>query len=134
MTLSMTFTASIAGAEDVCWKKADPALQSLKTWSDLHAWHKKFPKCDDGYFAEGLSEFVVASLAKRWETLQLLKTETIADNKFEAFVLKHIDSTTDEEDLALVAKNAKSKCPSKLGAFCKRIAKKAQMALKEIGG
>lgn len=133
MALSMSLTVSVAVAEDICWEKADPALKSLKTWSDLHAWHKKFPKCDDGYFAEGLSEFVVASLAKRWETLQLLKTETIANKKFEVFVLKHIDSTTDEDDLAVVIRNAETKCPAKLGAFCERLAKKAQMALKEIG-
>jgi len=132
MSLLMIITASVAVAEDVCWKQADPALQSLRTWSDLHAWHKKYPKCDDGYFAEGLSEFVVASLAKRWETLYLLKAETIADNKFEVFVLKHIDSSADGDDLSVVIRNANTKFPPKLGAFCKRIAKKAQMALKEI--
>lgn len=132
LALSMAFTASVAVADDVCWQKADPALGALRTWSDLHAWHKNYPKCDDGYFAEGLSEFVVASLAKRWETLHLLKAETIADHKFEEFVLKHIDSTTDEDDLAVVIRNAKAKCPAKLGAFCKRIAKKARVALKEI--
>ena len=133
ITLSMTFTASVAVAEDVCWKQADTTLQSLRTWHDLHAWYKNYPKCDDGYFGEGLSEFIVATLANRWETLHLLRTEVIANNTFEQFVLKHIDSTTDGDDLAVVIKNAKTKCPSKLGAFCKRIAKKAQMALKEIG-
>ena len=132
MALSMVFTASVAVADDVCWQKADPALGALRTWSDLHAWNKNYPKCDDGYFAEGLSEFVVASFAKRWETLHLLEAEIIADNKFEEFVLKHIDSTTDGDDLAVVIRNAKTKCPATLGAFCKRIAEKARMALKEI--
>ena len=133
MALSIAFAASVAVADDVCWQKADPALSALRTWSDLHAWYKNYPKCDDGYFGEGLSEFVVASLANRWGTLHLLKTETIADNAFDLFVLKHIDATTDESDLAVVIKNAKTKCPSKLGPFCKKIAKKARMALKEIG-
>lgn len=130
--ITMAFTASVAVADDVCWGNGDPALGALNTWKDLHAWHKNYPKCDDGYFGEGLSEFVVVSLARRWETLQLLKSETTKDKSFEQFVLKHIDATTDENDLAIVIKNAKGKCPSNLEPLCKRIAKKAQMALKEI--
>jgi len=133
IAITMTFTASVAVANDVCWEKADPALGALKTWKDLHAWHKNYSKCDDGYFGEGLSEFVVVSLARRWETLPLLKIEMTKNKSFEQFVLKHIDATTDENDLAVVIKNATAKCPSHFGPFCKKIAKKARVALKEIG-
>ena len=132
LAFTMAFTASVTVADDVCWGKGDPALGALKTWKDLRAWHKSYPKCDDGYFGEGLSEFVVVSFARRWETLQLLKAETIKDKSFEQFVLKHIDATTDENDLAIVIKNANGKCPSNLGPLCTRIAKKAQMVLEEI--
>jgi len=116
-------------ADDICRYKADPALGDLKTWSDLHLWYVRYPQCDDGYFAEGLSDFVVATLAKHWDTLALLKAEIEKDKSFEKFVLKHIDATTDENDLAAIAKNAKAKCPPSLLPLCMKIEKKVQGAL-----
>jgi hypothetical protein len=118
-------------ANDVCRDKADPALDTLKTWGDLYAWYKNYPQCDDGYFWEGLSDFVVVSLAGRWETLPLLKAEITKDNTFQQFILKHIDGTTDANDLAIVIKNAEAKCPSNLRPLCEEIEKKARMELNE---
>ncbi len=119
-------------AGDLCYDRADPALFSLKTWNDLRSWYENYPGCDDGYFAEGLSDFVVVSLAKRWETLPSLQAEIMKNNGFKHFVLKHINATTDENDLRIVVRNARSKCPSNLRLLCKEIEKNAQMALKEI--
>ena len=123
--------ASSTNAADICREKADAALKNIKTWQDLRSWYENYPECDDGYFAEGISDFVVTSLAKQWHTLSALQQAINRNSSFKGFVMKHIDSTTDENNLRLVAHNAKAKCPSTLLNLCGEIKKNTQAALKE---
>ena len=129
--LLCVFIVVHASAGDLCYDNADPALSSLKTWNDLRLWYENYPGCDDGYFAEGLSDFVVVSLAKRWETLPSLQAEIMKNNGFKHFVLKYIDATMDENDLRMLVTNSKTKCLSNLRPLCKEIQKNVQKALKE---
>ncbi len=108
--LVVLYTATI-NAEDICRYKADPALSNMKTWSDLRSWFENYRICDDGYFAEGLSEFVTSTLANKWDHLDALKIEISKSRKLKEFVLHHIDPTTDEDNLMIIHRNADIKCP-----------------------
>lgn len=130
------FTAAIAVAgvcaEDLCYEKADAALSRMNTWSDLHAWYEAHLICDDGYLAEGLSEFVTATLAKHWDNIDDLQVEITRNSKFEAFVLKHINASVDGNNLEMIIQNAGKICPPSLGALCDEIDDSAQSALMEM--
>ncbi len=121
-------------ANDLCYEKADPALSALKSWRDLRSWYEKYSVCDDGYFGEGLSEFVVVSLAKNWQSLPSLQGEIRKNRAFKDFVLKHIDASTDESDVRTIINNAKDKCPENLQSLCVEIEKNAEITLREMGG
>jgi hypothetical protein len=130
--LLLVIIAARSNAADLCREKADPALNYIKTWQDLRLWYENYPECDDGYFAEGISNFVVSSFAKRWKTLPVFQREIMKNSKFKGFVMKHIDATTDENNLKMAAQNANSKCPSNRRNLCREIEKNAQSALKEM--
>jgi len=124
--------ASEVLAGDPCSDKADEATSTLKSWSDLRIWYKNYHDCDDGYVAEGISDFVVASLAKKWQSLSFLEAEITKNRAFKDFVLKHIDATTDDNDLRTITRNAKKECPENLRSLCAEIERKAQTALKDL--
>lgn len=128
--LSMSTTGMCA--DDACYPRADEALFSAKTWTDLRLWFENYPLCDDGYYGEGVSEFVTASLAKKWESLKSLQQEIRKSRSFKDFVLTHIDATTDEDNLKRIVNNARTRCPLNLRGLCTHIENSAQMALKEM--
>src|SRR3990170_2249011 len=74
----------------------------LKDWGDLHQLFKRYRGCDDGALAEGYSDFVVRTLAHRWDTLEELKKAVAADRTFEEFVLKHIDASAEPDHIVMV--------------------------------
>lgn len=121
-----------ANGNDSYLDEADKALSELKSWSDLRKWFANYPGYDDGYYAEGVSEFVTAKLAKEWNTLKSLNAEIIKNPDFEERVLMHVDATADEQNLIKIVENARNKCPAELRSLCKKIEKNAKMAVKDI--
>jgi hypothetical protein len=122
------------GAKELCNDKAGDDLTKLKNWKDLRLWYESYPRCDDGYFAEGLSQFVTASLSQNWVTLRSLNGEILKNQAFHRFVMKHIDATADEEHLKTISINASKQCPFSLKPLCKEIEKNVQKALKDMNG
>lgn len=122
----------ICRAEDRCMDTADEALFKVKLWSELREWFESYADCDDGYLAEGVSDYVVVSLAQNWQNLPELKRQIESNSRFEAFVLQHIDATADDNDLKKVVENATSRCPKHSTALCSSIIGAAREALKEI--
>lgn len=112
--------------------EADKALSELKSWSDLRKWFANYPGYDDGYYAEGVTEFVTAKLAKEWNTINSLNTEIMKNPNFEERVLMHIDATADEQNLIQIMKKAKTKCPAKLQSLCRKIGSNAKIAVEDI--
>ncbi|HEV8583810.1 MAG TPA: hypothetical protein VGT02_02465 [Methylomirabilota bacterium] len=107
-------------------------LPRLTTWSAIYAHVKTYtPRCDDGWMAEGYSDTVVKMLAKRWARVEDLARLARRDRAFRAFVLRHVDATTDLGDLRRVAANAGRRCPPGLEELCGAVAKAAKDALKE---
>jgi len=105
----------------------------LKNWGDLYQLFKRYRGCDDGALAEGYSDFVVRTLAHRWDTLEDLGKLSIADRTFEEFVLKHIDATADPHDIVIVMSNVKNRCPAESAQLCSAIEKAVRKALQDLG-
>ena len=104
-----------------------------KSWKNLYKIYKESSSsCDDGAYGEGYSDFVVQSLAKYWNRFDELLSFTKKDPSFQSFILKHIDATTDLDDLKTLSKNVREKCPVTEIPFCKEINKKARAAIEDI--
>jgi len=107
------------------------ASYGLKNWTEIYKSFKRFGHCDDGHIAEGYSDSIVRTLASRWNQTRRLNKLASSDSKFHAFVLRHIDATTDDRDLKKVMADAKEHCPSKAETLCREIEKHARDALRE---
>ena len=121
-------------AADRCTGIADERLFKVKSWSGLRKWFESYADCDDGYLADGVSDYVVVSLAQRWRDLPELKRQIQSNSQFGAFVLRHVDETADGDDLKVVVENATKRCPEHSTALCSSIASAARAALDRTGG
>lgn len=113
--------------QDQWFHQADP-----KTWSDLYRLFKTFGQCDDGAIGEGFSEDVAQLFLKQWIHLDTLKHLMASDKSFERFVLRHLDTTLDENELKAIAENARSHCPTGEARLCQSIEIEAQRSLEEL--
>jgi hypothetical protein len=109
-------------------------LTKLDSWKTLYAFYNaNLADCpDDGVYAEGYSDVVVQLLAKHWETTRQFQIRATYDAQFRAFVLSHIDATTDEGDLKQVLHNARTQCPAGDSTLCKDIAARAEAAIRDL--
>ena len=108
------------------------AIHEFQDWQDLFNSYSKFKGCDDGAIAEGWSDAVVHLLATQWDKLGELQVLSSTHSDFEAFVLKHIDATTDADELDAVGTAAASRCPASAGALCNKIEKQVESAKVEM--
>lgn len=86
--------------------RADSLLGATHNWHGLHRAFAELRESDDGEIAEGISDFVVRRLATHWGSLPELATIVRADTAFESWIVRHIDATTDEHDLASIVRHA----------------------------
>ena len=100
----------------------------IRTWRELRqALHRS--SFDDGIVAEMYSEFVVHTLASKWDTLKQLQTLVAADPAFGKFVLRHIDATADRGELVAVLRHARQAGSRQNRGLRRRIASAAKRAL-----
>lgn len=103
----------------------------MTSWSALREWYAAYPDCDDGALSEGVSDYVVVSLARKWQDLPKLKSQIKRSSGFRDFVLGHINATTDWDDLQAVVDNATQRCPTRSATLCASIAAAARKAYEE---
>ena len=132
----LAFSASIACAQqhpctDAEARTAEAQADTLRNWDSLYRSYKLYRQCDDGAIGEGCSESVVRILADHWSTLSRLVTLSRRDPRFRQFVLRHVDATTNPDDLKKISINASTQCPLRLSALCADLAKQADAAIKE---
>ena len=108
---------------------AEETVATLDSWDDIYNSYKKYNQCDDGALAEGYSDVIVKRLAYHWEQLDKLIKLKSEDENFWKFVIRHIDATTDDDDLRKIISNCEISCQSK--DICKTIEKRAKDALEE---
>jgi|ERR1700733_4712776 len=109
-------------------------LDKLQDWNAIYAFVKRnLPNCpDDGIYGESYSDVVVHAFAKHWSYLPQLVSIVARDPWFEAFVLSHINETTDPQELKKTRQNATNRCPPDMEDLCKNIATRAGGALRRL--
>lgn len=109
---------------------ADAAVDNLDSWMKIASVFKKYRHCDDGSIAEGNSEAVARLLVDQWPTLPVLATLGKHDPAFKRFVLHHVDSTLDSDDLGKISALASSQCPTGAASLCSELLMAAARATK----
>ncbi len=102
-------------------RQAETVAATLRSWADIYSSYKKFSHCDDGAIAEGYSESVTQMLANHWNQIGDLRNQISKDEKFEKFILKHLDETISTDNSVKISKNVKNYCPKGSKALCKKI-------------
>ncbi len=125
--------AQTAACPDVIAVASAVCEDHLKNWNDLKQLFKRYRGCDNGALAEGYSDFVVRTLADRWDTLEELKKLAAEDKTFEDFVLKHIDASADPAHIVVVLTNVKERCPADSAQICSAIEKAVRKTLQDLG-
>ena len=100
-----------------------------KDWGRLYHLFKQFGVCDDGAITERFSEDVAQLFSKQWTHLDTLSRLAAVDKAFEQFVLRHIDTTLDENELLVIAENSKWRCRAGENRICSLVHAKAQDSL-----
>src|SRR5258707_254492 len=113
-------------------RRAESESDTLRNWDALHNSYKRYGHCDDGAIAEGYSESVARILVDHWTTLSRLSPLASADPKFLKFVLRHLNTTLNPDDIKKVRANTITHCPSGLHTLCVDQSRQAQSALKEL--
>ena len=109
-------------------KQALDEADHLKDWNAVHRSFIRFSHCDNGAIAEGYSDTVGRLLAYDWGQIGILAKLIAPDDKFESFVLRHIDETLPTDMLKAITSNAKKSCPVGGTALCLKILRRTQLA------
>lgn len=110
---------------------ADEAVDHLTTWQDVSENFTHYGQCDDGDIAEGNAEAVIRLLVDKWKTLPELNSLIQKNPIFGEWVLNHIDSTLDSNDLQKAADLAITQCPVSSIVLCQKIATAAKLAIED---
>lgn len=122
--------AQVHGCSPKDAEAADAAVDSLDSWKKLDWAFKKYGHCDDGSIAEGNSEAVARLLVDHWDTLPSLVTLVKRDPALKQFVLRHVDTTLDTDDLEKIEAFASSRCPGDATLLCNELRMAAVRAAK----
>lgn len=100
---------------------ADAMVDHLDSWAQVSTTFTKYGQCDDGEIAEGNSEVIARLLVDHWDTLPQLGTLIRHDPQLKGFILRHIDTTLDTDDLTKIARLSASSCPAGMNALCRAL-------------
>lgn len=109
---------------------ADAMVDKLDDWAAVGRFFKAYRQCDDGYIAEGSSDAIAQLLARQWETLPKLQALIRQEPALRPFVLSHVNSTLDTDELDRIERNASESCPSGGASLCADLRQAAEQASK----
>lgn len=99
-----------------------------RDWNELYQLFQNYGACDDGAVADRFSADVGGLLLAQWTRIATLN-RLAANKAFERFVIHHIDTTIDEDDLLGILELSKSHCPAAEKRLCTLIHTKTQNTL-----
>lgn len=129
--------AATQGSATACTNaKAEEALDTVDTlhdWVSIHHFYQQYAACDEGGIAEGSAEAVARLLVDRWDQATIGKLDSLSreDTAFRAFVVDHVNTTLDSDDLAAIAQHASTACPADAGVLCRALGSAAAKSLDE---
>ncbi|MFD3246239.1 hypothetical protein [Rahnella aquatilis] len=109
---------------------ADLAIDNLDSWEAIQKNYVAYAQCDDGNIAEGNSETIARLLVDKWPEIVKLQSLISHDSGFEKYILRHIDSTLDTDDLNQIIRLSSESCPAERQDLCSKIIAAAQNAEK----
>lgn len=74
-------------------------VDEIRSWGTLNLYYKRYRNCDDGSISEGVSEAIARLLVDRIESIPDLEKYLIGDPKFNDYIVSHINSTLNTDDL-----------------------------------
>ncbi len=104
---------------------ADAMVDRPDSWAQVDLAYTKYRHCDDGAIAEGNSEAIARLLVDQWQTLPQLDALIKRNPPLKAFVLRHVDTTLDTNDLNKIKQLSTASCPAGMGALCRALASAA---------
>lgn len=125
---------AFAQAKPCTAKEADAAsamVDHLDTWTKVDRAFKKYGHCDDGSIAEGFSEAVARLLVDHWNTLPTLAQLAKTDPGLGRFIVRHIDTTLNTDDLENIRDLSSSSCPAGSAALCTALHRASERARRE---
>ncbi len=131
--LCVSWSVSLGAQTKKCTQSQQIEAISLdaKTWNAFYSAFKRLGQCDDGAPAESFSNNVVRLLARNWKQIADLQKIASSDARFRTFVLKHVDATTDPDDLRAVLSNSRKLCPAGATQLCQSLRAQAESALRQ---
>lgn len=139
VVISLVAGISAASAPAAAQRNCDEKLEKQaheqpepRDWNGLYRLFRQFGACDSGAIGERFSADVAQLFSKQWAHLDTLSHFAAADKSFERFVLHHIDTTLDEDDLLHIADNSKLHCPTGENRICGLIHAKARESLDKL--
>jgi hypothetical protein len=107
-------------------------VDRLQDWQALRSFYNAKPACpDEDVFSLAYSDVVMRNFSEHWSELAELKKLMAVDDKFGAFVLKHVDYQGTAWQLKTTLSNATTQCPEGADKLCKDIAARVNAALVE---
>lgn len=113
--------------------EADAMADRLDSWAKVDSAIRRYGHCDDGSIAEGNSEAVARLLVDQWASLPALVRLAKTSPGLRTFILRHVDSTVDTDDLERITWLATNSCPNVASALCRDLKLSASRALTSTG-
>lgn len=128
-----SFPVATAAQRRACTESQQREAVSIrpKDWNGFYAAFKLLGQCDDGAPAENFSDISVRLLAHDWKDVGDFVKLAASDRNFQRFVLKHVDGTTNPDDLRVVVSNARECGRAGDTRPCRALESRAKSALKE---
>lgn len=111
-------------------KAADIAVDNLDSWEAIQKNYVAYAQCDDGSIAEGNSEAIARMLVDEWPENAKLQSLINHDSGFEKYVVRHINSTLDTDDLSQIIMLSSESCPAENKTLCSKLIAAAKSAEK----
>ncbi|NHZ60776.1 hypothetical protein [Massilia genomosp. 1] len=109
---------------------AEDLVDHLDNWEKIAQARKRFGHCDDGSIAEGMSEAVARVLVDHWDTLPTAAKLMGQDRALKPFVIRHLNTTLNGEDMEKLQALASSSCRPELKRLCADLHTAAAEALR----
>lgn len=120
------------GCSQQDFDKADMAIGLLKSWETVDEYFSMYSNCDVDYVNEGTSEKMIRLLVDKWghldELSELIKRKPAIEN----YVLEHVNSTLDINDLEKLRDYSTSNCQIDDESLCDKLRVSAISALKRL--
>lgn len=120
--LAFLIMPSLVMAQPRIDQAASDELDQVHSWHNLDQWRKKYaPKYDDGFYAEGIADFVEKMLVNHWRSLPELVSLSHKSPGLFKFSVAHLGEITTCESTKKILRSTLVGCPKGYANYCGQI-------------